>query len=111
VCCDLRICSDTIRAFAVAGGKARASAISLCRACGRLIERVGAGAFAPREIFFTPARQFRCRGRPFRDGPGQPRRAAGGARQPTSKDYAETIAANAALLTVKAVKYIVGESH
>ena len=100
VCCDLRICSDNSR-FAVPAAK-----LGLGYAYSglkRLIDLVGPG-FA-REIFFT-ARQF----------DSEEARAMGLVNRVVPqaelegyvKDYAETIAANAPL-TVKAVKYIVGE--
>ncbi len=100
VCCDLRICSDNSR-FAVPAAK-----LGLgygYAGLKRLIDVVGP-AFA-KEIFFT-ARQF--------DAEEAQRWASSTAscRRPSSrayvKNYADTIAANAPL-TVKAVKYIVGE--
>jgi len=101
VCCDLRICSDNSR-FAVPAAK-----LGLGYGYGglrRLIDVVGP-AFA-REIFFT-ARQFdaeeaRQMGLVNRVVPEAELEAY-------VKTYAETIAANAPL-TVKAVKYIVGEA-
>ena len=101
VCCDLRICSDTSR-FAVPA--ARLGLGYSYAGLKRLIDLVGPG-FA-REIFFT-ARQFdteeaRTMGLVNRVVPQAELEAY-------VKDYAETIAANAPL-TVKAVKYIVGEA-
>ena len=101
VCCDLRICSDNSR-FAVPAAK-----LGLgygYAGLRRLIDVVGP-AFA-REIFFT-ARQFdaeeaRHMGLINRVVPEAELEAY-------VKNYAETIAANAPL-TVKAVKYIVGEA-
>ena len=100
VCCDLRICSDNSR-FAVPAAKLGLG--YSYAGLRRLIDVVGP-AFA-REIFFT-ARQFdaeeaRHMGLINRVVP-EPELEA------YVKNYAETIAANAPL-TVKAVKYIVGE--
>ena len=100
VCCDLRICSDDSR-FAVPAAKLGLG--YSYAGLKRLIDVVGP-AFA-REIFFT-ARQFdaeeaRAMGLVNRVVP-----QAG--LEPLVKDYAESIADNAPL-TVKAVKYIVGE--
>src|SRR5580700_6434165 len=100
VCCDLRICSDNAR-FAVPAAKLGLG--YSYAGLRRLIDVVG-GAFA-REIFFT-ARQFdteeaRVMGLVNRVVPDAELEAY-------VKNYAETIAANAPL-TVKAVKYIVGE--
>ncbi len=82
VCCDLRICSDN----------------------ARFVVDVVGGAFA-REIFFT-ARQFDTEEARLM---GLVNRVVPDAELETYvKNYAETIAANAPL-TVKAVKYIVGE--
>jgi enoyl-CoA hydratase/carnithine racemase len=101
VCCDLRICSDNSR-FAVPAAKLGLG--YSYAGLRRLIDVVGP-AFA-REIFFT-ARQFdaeeaRQMGLINRVVPEAELEAY-------VKNYAETIAANAPL-TVKAVKYIVGEA-
>jgi len=101
VCCDMRICSDNSR-FAVPAAK-----LGLgygYAGLRRLIDVVGP-AFA-REIFFT-ARQFdteeaRVMGLVNRVVPEAD-------LESYVKNYAETIAVNAPL-TVKAVKYIVGEA-
>jgi enoyl-CoA hydratase len=100
VCCDLRICSENSR-FAVPAAKLGLG--YSYAGLRRLIDVVGP-SFA-REIFFT-ARQFgteeaRVMGLVNRVVPDAELEAY-------VKDYAETIAANAPL-TVKAVKYIVGE--
>src|SRR5262249_30839822 len=100
VCCDLRICSDNSR-FAVPAGELR---LGYSYSGLRPLADVVGGAFA-REIFFT-ARQFdteeaRLMGLVNRVVPDAELEAY-------VKNYAETIAANAPL-TVKAVKYIVGE--
>jgi enoyl-CoA hydratase len=100
VCCDLRICSDNSR-FAVPAAKLGLG--YSYAGLRRLIDVVGP-AFA-REIFYT-ARQFdteeaRLMGLVNRVVPADDLEAY-------VKNYAETIAANAPL-TVKAVKYIVGE--
>src|SRR6201998_4717505 len=99
-CCDLRICSDNSR-FAVPAAK-----LGLWYSYAglrRLVDVVG-GAFA-REIFFT-ARQFDTEEARLM---GLVNRVVPDAELETYvKNYAETIAANAPL-TVKAVKYIVGE--
>ena len=100
VCCDLRICSDNSR-FAVPAAKLGLG--YSYAGLRRLVDVVGP-AFA-REIFFT-ARQFdaeeaRAMGLVNRVVPEAELEAY-------VKNYAETIAANAPL-TVKAVKYIVGE--
>src|SRR6516164_5983263 len=100
VCCDLRICSDNSR-FAVPAAKL---GLGYSYAGLRRLIDLGGPAFA-REIFFT-ARQFgteeaRVMGLVNRVVPEAELEAY-------VKDYAETIAANAPL-TVKAVKYIVGE--
>src|SRR6516165_10174599 len=99
-CCDLRICSANSK-FAVPAAK-----LGLGYAYAglkRLVDVVG-GAFA-REIFFT-ARQFDTEEARLM---GLVNRVVKAADLETYvKDYAETIAANAPL-TVKAVKYIVGE--
>ena len=100
VCCDLRICSDNSRFAAPAAKLGLGYGYAGLR---RLIDVVGP-AFA-REIFFT-ARQFdaeeaRHMGLINRVVP-EPE------LENYVKTYAETIAANAPL-TVKAVKYIVGE--
>jgi enoyl-CoA hydratase len=100
VCCDLRICSDNSR-FAVPAAKLGLG--YSYTGLKRLIDVVGP-AFA-REIFFT-ARQY----------DSEEAHAMGLVNRvvPQSelegyvKNYAETIAANAPL-TVKSVKYIVGE--
>ena len=101
VCCDLRICSDNSR-FAVPAAK-----LGLgygYAGLRRLIDVVGP-AFA-REIFFT-ARQFDAEEARHM---GLINRVVPEAELETYvKNYAETIAANAPL-TVKAVKYIVGEA-
>ena len=100
VCCDLRICSDNSR-FAVPAAKLGLG--YSYAGLRRLTDLVGP-AFA-REIFFT-ARQFgteeaRTMGLVNRVVPETE-------LESYVKDYAETIAGNAPL-TVKAVKYIVGE--
>ena len=100
VCCDLRICSDNSR-FAVPAAKLGLG--YSYAGLRRLIDVVGP-AFA-REIFYT-ARQFdteeaRLMGLVNRVVPADE-------LESYVKNYAETIAANAPL-TVKAVKYIVGE--
>jgi enoyl-CoA hydratase/carnithine racemase len=100
VCCDLRICSDNSR-FAVPAAKLGLG--YSYAGLRRLVDVVGP-AFA-REIFFT-ARQFdaeeaRAMGLVNRVVPEAELEAY-------VKNYAETIAGNAPL-TVKAVKYIVGE--
>jgi len=100
VCCDLRICSENSR-FAVPAAK-----LGLCYGYAglrRLIDVVGP-AFA-REIFFT-ARQFDTEEARLM---GLINRVVPEAElESYVKNYAETIAGNAPL-TVKAVKYIVGE--
>jgi enoyl-CoA hydratase/carnithine racemase len=100
VCCDLRICSDNSR-FAVPAAKLGLG--YSYAGLRRLVDVVGP-AFS-REIFFT-ARQFdteeaRAMGLVNRVVPEAELEAY-------VKSYAETIAGNAPL-TVKAVKYIVGE--
>ena len=100
LCCDLRVCSENSR-FAVPAAKLGLG--YSYAGLRRLIDVVGP-AYA-REIFFT-ARQFgteeaRLMGLVNRVVPE-------GELERYVKDYAETIAANAPL-TVKAVKYIVGE--
>ena len=100
VCCDLRICSDNSR-FAVPAAKLGLG--YSYAGLRRLIDVVGPG-FA-REVFFT-ARQFdaedaRLMGLVNRVVPQIE-------LEGYVKDCAETIAANAPL-TVKAVKFIVGE--
>src|SRR5260370_25650464 len=100
VCCDLRICSDNARFAAPAAKAALGYSAAGLR---RLVDVVG-GAFS-RQVFFT-ARQFdteeaRLMGLVNRVVPDAELEAY-------VKNYAETIAANAPL-TVKAVKYIVGE--
>ena len=100
VCCDLRICSDNSR-FAVPAAKLGLG--YSYAGLRRLIDVVGP-AFA-REIFFT-ARQFDAEDARQM---GLVNRVVRQVELDTYvKDYAETIAANAPL-TVKAVKYIVGE--
>jgi enoyl-CoA hydratase len=100
VCCDLRICSDNSR-FAVPAAK-----LGLGYSYGglrRLVDVIGP-AFA-REIFFT-ARQFDAE---EARAMGLVNRVVPAAELETYvKNYAETIAGNAPL-TVKAVKYIIGE--
>ena len=100
VCCDLRICSDNSR-FAVPAAK-----LGLgygYAGLKRLVDVVGP-AFA-KEIFFT-ARQFDAE---EARAMGLVNRVVPEAELETYvKNYAETIAGNAPL-TVKAVKYIVGE--
>jgi enoyl-CoA hydratase/carnithine racemase len=99
-CCDLRICSDNSR-FAVPAAKLGLG--YSYAGLRRLVDVVG-GAFA-REIFFT-ARQFDTEEARLM---GLVNRVVPDAELETYvKNYAETIAANAPL-TVKAVKYIVGE--
>ena len=101
VCCDLRICSDNSK-FGVPAAK-------LGLGYGypgvkRLVDLVGP-AFA-KEIFFT-ARQFDAEEARVM---GLVNRVVPAAELETYvKNYAETIAGNAPL-TVKAVKYIVGEA-
>ena len=100
VCCDLRICSDNSK-FAIPAAK-----LGLgygYAGVKRLIDVVGP-AFA-KEIFYT-ARQFDAE-EARAMGHRQSRRA-GGELENYVKYYADTIATNAPL-TVKAVKYIVGE--
>ena len=100
VCCDLRICSENSR-FAVPAAKLGLG--YAMPACKRLVDLVGP-AFA-KEIFFT-ARQFDAE---EARAMGLVNRVVPDAELETYvKDYADTIAANAPL-TVKAVKYIVGE--
>src|SRR5260221_9080048 len=100
LCCDLRICSDDSR-FAVPAAKLGLG--YSYAGLRRLIDAVGP-AFA-REIFFT-ARQFDAEDARQM---GLVNRVVRQVELDTYvKDYAETIAANAPL-TVKAVKYIVGE--
>jgi len=100
VCCDLRICSENSR-FAVPAAKLGLG--YSYAGLRRLIDVVGP-SFA-REIFFT-ARQFETEEARVM---GLVNRVVPDAELETYvKDYAETIAANAPL-TVKAVKYIVGE--
>ena len=100
MCCDLRICSDNSR-FTVPAAK-------LGLGYGypgvkRLVDLVGP-SFA-KEIFFT-ARQFDAEEARLM---GLVNRVVPQAELETYvKDYAEAIAVNAPL-TVKAVKYIVGE--
>jgi enoyl-CoA hydratase len=100
VCCDLRICSDNSR-FAVPAAKLGLG--YSYAGLRRLVDVVGP-AFA-REIFFT-ARQFDSEeARQM----GLVNRVVPQAElESYVKTYAETIAVNAPL-TVKAVKYIVGE--
>ena len=100
VCCDLRICSDNSR-FAVPAAKLGLG--YSYAGLRRLVDVVGP-AFA-REIFLT-ARQFDAEDARQM---GLVNRVVPQAELETYvKDYAETIAVNAPL-TVKAVKYIVGE--
>jgi enoyl-CoA hydratase/carnithine racemase len=100
VCCDLRICSENSK-FAVPAAK-----LGLgygYNGLRRLIELVGPG-FA-KEIFFT-ARQFDTEEARLM---GLVNRVVPEAElESYVKNYAETMAGNAPL-TVKAVKYIVGE--
>jgi enoyl-CoA hydratase len=100
VCCDLRICSDNSR-FAVPAAKLGLgySYVGL----RRLIDVIGP-AFT-REIFFT-ARQFDAEDARLMSLVN--RVVPEAELEAYVKNYAETIAANAPL-TVKAVKYIVGE--
>jgi enoyl-CoA hydratase len=100
VCCDLRICSDNSRFSVPAAKLGLGYSYAGLR---RLIDVVGP-AFT-REIFYT-ARQFdteeaRVMGLVNRVVPAAE-------LESYVKSYAETIAANAPL-TLKAVKYIVGE--
>jgi enoyl-CoA hydratase len=100
VCCDLRICSDNSR-FAVPAAKLGLG--YSYAGLRRLVDVVGP-AFA-REIFFT-ARQFDAK---EASRMGLVNRVVPEAElEPYVKNYAETIAANAPL-TVKGVKYIIGE--
>jgi enoyl-CoA hydratase/carnithine racemase len=100
VCCDLRICSEGSR-FAVPAAKLGLG--YSYNGLRRLIALVGP-AFA-REIFYT-ARQF---GTEEARDMGLVNRIVPDAQlEVYVKEYAETIAANAPL-TVKAVKFIVGE--
>jgi enoyl-CoA hydratase len=100
VCCDLRICSDNSR-FAVPAAKLGLG--YSYAGLRRLVDVVGP-AFA-REIFFT-ARQFDAE---EASRMGLVNRVVPEAElEPYVKNYAETIAANAPL-TVKGVKYIIGE--
>jgi enoyl-CoA hydratase/carnithine racemase len=100
VCCDLRIASENSR-FAVPAAKLGLG--YSYAGLRRLVDVVGP-AFA-REIFFT-ARQFNTE--EARDMGLVNRVVPDPELENYVKDYAETIAANAPL-TVKAVKYIVGE--
>ena len=100
VCCDLRICSDNSR-FAVPAAKLGLG--YSYAGLRRLVDVIGP-AFT-REIFFT-ARQFDAEEARLM---GLVNRVVPQAELETYvKDYAEAIAVNAPL-TVKAVKYIVGE--
>ena len=100
VCCDLRICSDNSR-FAVPAAKLGLG--YSYAGLRRLIDVVGP-AFA-REVFFT-ARQFDAEDARLM---GLVNRVVPQAElEGYVKDYAEAIAANAPL-TVKAVKFVVGE--
>jgi enoyl-CoA hydratase len=100
VCCDLRICSDNSR-FAVPAAKLGLG--YSYAGLRRLVDVVGP-AFA-REIFFT-ARQFDAE---EASRMGLINRVVPEAElESYVKNYAETIAANAPL-TVKGVKYIIGE--
>jgi enoyl-CoA hydratase len=101
VCCDLRICSENSR-FAVPAAKL---GLGYSYAGLRRLINVVGPAFA-REIFFT-ARQFNTEEARLM---GLVNRVVPEAElESYVKNYAETIAANAPL-TVKAVKYIVGEA-
>jgi enoyl-CoA hydratase len=100
VCCDLRICSDNSR-FAIPAAKLGLG--YSYAGLRRLVDVVGP-AFA-REILFT-ARQFDAEEARLM---GLANRVVPAAELDRYvKDYAETIAANAPL-TLKAVKYIIGE--
>ena len=100
VCCDLRICSDNSR-FAVPAAKL---GLGYSYAGLRRLVHVVGPAFA-REIFFT-ARQFDAE---EASRMGLVNRVVPEAElEPYVKNYADTIAANAPL-TVKGVKYIIGE--
>ena len=100
VCCDLRICSDNSRFGIPAAKLGLGYALSGVK---RLVDLVGP-AFA-KEIFFT-ARQFDAQEARMM---GLVNRIVPAAElESYVKNYAETIAGNAPL-TVKAVKYIVGE--
>ena len=100
VCCDLRICSNNSR-FAVPAAKLGLG--YSYAGLRRLVDVVGP-AFA-REIFFT-ARQFDAEEASLM---GLVNRVVPEAElEPYVKNYADTIAANAPL-TVKGVKYIIGE--
>ena len=100
VCCDLRICSDNSR-FAVPAAKL---GLGYSYAGLRRLADVVGPAFT-REIFYT-ARQFDTA---EALAMGLVNRVVPQAElESYVKNYAETIAANAPL-TVKAVKYIVGE--
>ena len=100
VCCDLRICSDNSR-FAVPAAKLGLG--YSYAGLRRLVDVIGP-AFA-REIFFT-ARQFDAE---EASRMGLVNRVVPEAElEPYVKNYADTIAANAPL-TVKGVKYIIGE--
>jgi enoyl-CoA hydratase/carnithine racemase len=100
VCCDLRIASDNAK-FAVPAAKLGLG--YSYAGLRRLIEVIGP-AFA-KEIFFT-ARQFDTKEARLMGLVN--RVVADGELESYVKSYAETMAANAPL-TVKAVKYIVGE--
>ena len=100
VCCDLRICSNNSR-FAVPAAKLGLG--YSYAGLRRLVDVIGP-AFA-REIFFT-ARQFDAE---EASRMGLVNRVVPEAElESYVKNYAETIAANAPL-TVKGVKYIIGE--
>jgi enoyl-CoA hydratase/carnithine racemase len=100
VCCDLRICSDSSR-FAVPAAKL---GLGYSYAGLRRLTDIVGPAFT-REIFFT-ARQFNTE---EAKSMGLVNRMVLDAELDSYvKNYAETIAGNAPL-TVKAVKYIVGE--
>src|SRR3954468_16946345 len=100
VCCDLRICSDNSR-FAVPAAKL---GLGYSYAGLRRLSDLVGPAFT-REIFFT-ARQFDTE---EAKAMGLVNRVVPEAElEAYVKNYAETIAGNAPL-TVKAVKYIVGE--
>ena len=101
VCCDLRICADNSR-FAVPAAKL---GLGYSYAGLRRLASTWSGPPLTREIFFT-ARQFETEEAVEM---GLVNRMVPNAKVKTYvKSYAETIAANAPL-TVKAVKYIVGE--
>ena len=100
VCCDLRICSENSR-FAVPAAKLE---LGYSYAGLRRLTALIGPAFA-REIFYT-ARQFSTQ--EAREMGLVNRVVPDSELESYVKDYAETIATNAPL-TVKAVKYVVGE--